>query len=59
MTVYAMEWECENMRKSENHAKIDIARQYHESAQDARRKCHTEITEITERILRTQYQEIR
>ena len=25
MTVYAMEWECENTRKSENHAKIDIA----------------------------------
>jgi len=56
MTVYAMEWECENMRKSENHAKIDIARQYQKSA---RRKSHTEITEITERILRTQYQEIR
>ena len=33
--------------------------QYHESAQDARRKSHTKSTEITERILRTQYQEIR
>ena len=49
MTVYAMEWECENTRKSENHAKIDIARQYQESAQAARRKSHTESTEITEK----------
>ncbi len=38
--------DCENTRKSENHAKIDIARQYQKSA---RRKCHTESTEITEK----------